>query len=497
MTIRTLALLSILAMSGTSFAVWQLAPEPAPLAEIGADVGLPPIDKPPVAETPDRSQFVAGQTLLLEGRLGHSRIPAGVPHSTFLLATVRGANDAVAPASPLDLTIVLDTSGSMRGARLQNAVEAARGMMRRLRDQDRVSVITYSTQAGMQVPQTTVDAFSRPRLERALDGISPRGETCISCALDLAMRNSRPTPGRVSRILLLSDGEATAGVQDELGFRRIADRCREMGTTVSTIGVDVEYNQRTMGALAQFSNGSHYFVADPSGLPPVFDQEFQSLARTVASDIELVVDLAPGVQVEQIFDRAVRREGDRIIVPVGTVGPGEEKTFLVGLRVPAGTSAEREVADVRLQYHDLVTRGRAQCEGILAARTAEDPTQVAQLDPFVSARLSRSLTVQGIRDANEAAERGQFGEAQRRLSETRALVQANQAGALAAAPAAAAEPLSADFEEQSQALERAGGGFAGPGLGAPTGSTAHREATRRARAQQRSNTSEVLNPFSL
>src|SRR5690606_30921925 len=147
--------------------------------------------------------------------------------------------------------------------------------------------------------RTVVDSISRERVAAQVSGIRAMGETCISCGLDLAMAMMTPsfgaTSSRVSRILLLSDGEATAGVRDVTGFQQMAARARGQGTTVSTIGVDVEYNHTTMGALAQFSNGRHYFVESSAGLPAVFDQELESLSRTLANDVSLVVELAEGV----------------------------------------------------------------------------------------------------------------------------------------------------------------------------------------------------------
>src|SRR5262249_51440343 len=157
------------------------------------------------------------------------------------------------------------------------AIEGARGMIRRMRDGDRLSIVTYSSSAHVIVPMMSIDPVSRERAIASLSGVSAMGDTCISCALDLAMAFSRPQLGHVSRILLLSDGEATTGVRDLAGFQRLAARCRAMDTAVSTVGVDLEYDVPVMSSLAQFSNGQHYFVDDPSGLPPVFDREFESL----------------------------------------------------------------------------------------------------------------------------------------------------------------------------------------------------------------------------
>jgi len=493
MRIHSVAALALGAMGLTSFSVWNLTP-------LAAEAAADPPDFATVAaadateELPDRSHFVAGATLLLEGRLGHAQVPAQQGQSSYVFATINGAEGLVAPPSALDLAIVVDTSGSMRGERMTNALEAARGMVRRLRDQDRVTVITYSTRANVLVPTTVINGLSRGRVIQQLSGMRAQGATCISCGLELALARVRGRSDRVSRILLLSDGEATTGVRSDAGFQAIARRSRSIGTTMSTVGVDIEYNARIMGALAQHSNGHHYFVEHAHELRPVFDQEFDSLARTVATDVELLVDLAPGVEVERVFDREVRRLGNQLVVPVGTVSPGEEKTFLVQVRVPAGEVGERPVANLRLRYQDLVQRRPGECEGTLAARGTDDLNAVSALDPFVAARVSRSVTLNGIREANEFSAHGDFAAARRRLSESTAQVGVLRSRAMAAAEPASEEAVAQQFGVQDQALRGAGGGFSGAGLAAPAASPRGREARRRARSQERLN-ADLANPF--
>ena len=146
------------------------------------------------------------------------------------------------------------------------------------------------------------------------------------------MDNLRGRRGMVNRMLLLSDGEATAGIRNVDGFRRIALRARDMGCSISAVGVDVNYNERIMSALAQASNGRHYFVENAAGLQSVFDREIASLSNTVANGAELRIDLAPGVALSQVYDRTFRREGNTLVVPVGSFTAGEEKTVLVRVR---------------------------------------------------------------------------------------------------------------------------------------------------------------------
>src|SRR4029079_15066993 len=118
----------------------------------------------------------------------------------------------------------------------------------------------YNTTTTSVVPPTTLDSSSRARAVASLDGITPQGDTCISCGIDAGMAALRARTGMVDRVLLLSDGEPTAGVKDIDGFRRIAASARAMDCPISSIGVDLDYNERVLATLALDSNGQHYFA---------------------------------------------------------------------------------------------------------------------------------------------------------------------------------------------------------------------------------------------
>jgi Mg-chelatase subunit ChlD len=77
--------------------------------------------------------FSAGQLVRLDGRVGHSEISANRDGETFALFRVTGSDTGNAPRAAMHLVIVIDRSGSMAGKRLDNALEAARGAVGRLR----------------------------------------------------------------------------------------------------------------------------------------------------------------------------------------------------------------------------------------------------------------------------------------------------------------------------------------------------------------------------
>ena len=493
MKVKTVALLAALGMTLTSWTVWSVT-------DPRHDVAIEPDDSdPPVIATgggndqPNAlAQFTAGQTLMLEGRLGHARLLADRENESFLFVNVSAEQAASAAVSrPLNLAIVLDRSGSMKGQGLENARAAASGMVQRLREGDVVSVVTYNSTTQIVVPPTTIDASSRDRVVTALNGVTAQGDTCISCGIDAGVELLRQRSGMVDRLLLLSDGEATTGVRDVEGFRRIAAGVRRFGAAISSIGVDVDYNERIMAAVAQETNGRHYFVERPSELPKIFDDELASLVKTVGKGAELAVDLGPGVEVEQVLDRSFRREGNRLIVPFGDFAAGEQKTLLAKLRIPRGASGVRPVAGVKLQYDDLKNGKRGECEGNLSVALTSDANQISPLDPLVLARVQRSETASVLTEANELFARGEVDQARKRLSKKRDDLRGGRTAAVQAAPASRANEVDADFERQEAALGAASGGFAQPA--SPPGAAPAKPAeSRKGKAQVRANQKEAV-----
>ena len=110
------------------------------------------------------SRFTAGQNLMIEGRVGHPKIARNSRGETFVLLEVKGSDTAKPKtAAHVNLAIVMDRSGSMKGSRLPNAIRAATAAVDRLNDGDTVSVITFDTRTSIVVPPTEIGAGSRER----------------------------------------------------------------------------------------------------------------------------------------------------------------------------------------------------------------------------------------------------------------------------------------------------------------------------------------------
>ena len=480
-TTVALALCGVLASAAGALAI-PMSPVAATKEPWVTDPGV----GTPSTSASDPARITAGDTLAIDARLGHASIAKNGRGETFLLAQVAASDDktgAAGAASPMNLAIVIDRSGSMKGDRIANAMTAAVGAIERLRDGDSVTVVAFDSSAQVVVPPTRVSAATRGSMEAAVRNIRLGGDTCISCGMQEAMAqlaNTSLSGDRVNRMILLSDGATNSGIKDVPGLRAMANRMTGKGVTISTIGVDVDFDEKVMAALAAEGNGRHYFVANPSGLPAVFSQEFDDILSSVAKEAELFIELAPGVEVAEVFDRSFRREGSKIIVPFGTFSAKQEKTVLVKLRVPADRDGAQPVADVKLAYRDLVKKSDGSCGGNLSLAIRSDGTEQRELDPFVAARVERSRTAQTLTEVNKLFESGRTDEARAKLATRRTELKKTENESLAiannrpatSAPRRASKSLDRDFEEQLGAVAAADKNFApSPPAARPSGTS--------------------------
>ncbi len=463
MKLRTAALSAILAASGSVMgAVF------APLPPLVVEKPTTTDSVGPRAGSTDHSRFDVGQTLHLDARLGHASIAKGVDGETYLFASVAGL-DTPHAAPPLNLAIVVDKSGSMKGERIARAIDAGVGIVERMRDGDTITVVDFDTSSDVVVAPTRLTGANRASVETAIRGIRLGGDTCISCGIETAAAQLRGAPvfgEHVTRMIVLSDGATNHGVTDMGGLRSMAGRMRDRGCSITTIGVDVDFDEQVMAALATESNGRHYFVASAAGLPAIFSQEFDSLVASVAQDTEMAVEVSPGVTVDQVFDRTFRRDStagtERIVIPFGVISAKQEKTALIKLHVPTDHDGQMVVAKVSLAYRDLLAREDRREEGRLDLVVKSDGSAQTELDPFVAARVERSRTAQTLTAANKLFEAGKFEEAESTLATRASELHVSQRHASRPMAKLDADKLGADFTSQIGAVAEAEANFAAP-----------------------------------
>jgi Ca-activated chloride channel family protein len=411
-----LAIVGMMASSATVYGVTPPATAPRALrSEVdGSSAAM-------AGDVLARRRF-GGGTVEVDARLAHGTVGPG--DTTHLLLEVRGGARTPAVAAPVAVALVLDRSGSMAGARLERAIEAASGMVARLRDGDVVTVLAFDTSTVVAVPPTALSATSRLDVLAALGRIAPGGDTCVSCGMEDALARLAPFADRPRHVLVLSDGKTNHGMRDLGGLTGLAEASRARGVSISTVGVGADYDARVLGAIAASSNGRHHFADTAASLPALFDAEAAALATTVAADVRADIELGSGVELVRVLDRGHRPSASGLAVELGTLARDETKTVLVELRVRDGAPGPRAVATVRLRFDDLVERQGSGVEATLGVVVGRESGEV---DPVVLERLERSRTSAALEEANDLLAAGNVAEATARLeAQERAIAAASK-----------------------------------------------------------------------
>ena len=181
--------------------------------------------------------------------------------------------------APLNVTLVLDSSGSMKeGNRVDIAMAAAESIKRSLGPSDRIAVVQFS---GDVVREATVE-HSHPEndsVQRSIKRLRPRGSTNVQAGIDLGVQMAdqarRQRPEAHNYIILMSDGVANVDATNPFAILESAyDRSSRNPLRIITIGVGIQnYNDYLLEQLAQHGNGWYRYLDDVDSARRTFSRE--------------------------------------------------------------------------------------------------------------------------------------------------------------------------------------------------------------------------------
>ena len=178
---------------------------------------------------------------------------------------------------PLNLSLVIDRSGSMSGEPLEEAKKCASMLVDRMREKDRLSVVTYESHAEVLV--TSQPVSHKSRLKSQIRGITTGGMTALydgwSLGAEEVAKNSNDN--FISRVLLLSDGQANRGLTDDDVIASHCQKMAEAGVTTSTYGLSEHFNENLMAGMASAGQGQAHYGQTAEDLMDPFQEEFDLL----------------------------------------------------------------------------------------------------------------------------------------------------------------------------------------------------------------------------
>ena len=259
------------------------------------------------------------------------------------LEAIRALGEA--PRAPVNVAIVIDQSGSMGGAKIAQAKEAAKFAVNRLGEGDIISLIAYSDRVDVLVPATIIE--DRSYLRDKINDIRAHGRTALYDGTKRGIGELEKflSENKVNRVILLSDGLANIGPSQPSDLEALGRRAAQKGIAITTIGLGLGYNEDLMTRLAFASDGNHAFVRHADDLVGIFDKEFGDVLSVIAQAIEIRIDIHVGIRPIRILGRQARIDGQKVTLRLNQLYGGQEKHVILEGEIikdlPQGRRQER------------------------------------------------------------------------------------------------------------------------------------------------------------
>lgn len=296
--------------------------------------------------------------------LDRAAIPADT--RTRVLARLRVDAGAVAQQqrSPVNLAVVIDTSGSMAGDAIAQARDAAAALLDGLQDGDRITVITFDTHAALLVAPTTVSRDALKPVRERIAAMEARGTTDLAGGLGLALQQlaGSPLPGGVQRVVLLGDGVPN----DASTIPQFIAQASAASVSISALGFGLEYDETVLGQLAQGTGGRFHRIAQGESIAKAFRDEVFRIERVVAGSVVLTMQPGPGVSIERVIGHVSAPDQSRAhAIRLADLAEHQRQDVYVELMVEGHRDgANIELIDATVAYQDLSANA-----GMLTQRT--------------------------------------------------------------------------------------------------------------------------------
>lgn len=211
----------------------------------------------------------------------------------YFLMTLRTPEaSAKQTALPKDVVLVLDTSGSMSGEKIQQAKEAMKFIINRLRPEDRFGLMQFNTDVSMFQPEMLPASAEQKRKALAyVDTLNADGSTNIEAALKSGFSLLKGHDAkRPAYLIFLTDGEPTVGVTDTEGLVKVADQANTEQVRLFNFGVGYNLNAILLGKLADKNHGTTTFVEPNENLELALTGFYKKIESPVLTDADLRFD---------------------------------------------------------------------------------------------------------------------------------------------------------------------------------------------------------------
>ncbi|MCP4602861.1 MAG: VWA domain-containing protein [Proteobacteria bacterium] len=250
---------------------------------------------------------------------GHVRVTAEMDQhdETYNLQIgVRAPDQNASERRQLNLTLSLDTSGSMGGNPIEMVRESCRALAGSLQGGDVVSMVTWNTTQAVLLESHVVDGSNDEELLNKCNSLSPGGSTDLHSGLVQAYKLARDnfSANRINRVILMSDGGANTGVTDENLIAEEADDAE--GEAIYMMGVGMGegsyYNDSLMDTVTDKGKGAYIFIDSKAEAKKMFGERFLSNVEVAARDVQVELTLPPSFQMVEFHGEEFSEDPEEV-----------------------------------------------------------------------------------------------------------------------------------------------------------------------------------------
>lgn len=318
------------------------------------------------------------------------------PTSIYFRVTIVGEAGPEDTPSPPTIVMLIDSSGSMLGNKLEAAKRAAIDVIESLPEGSYVAVYTFSTKVERLGACHVGDAACVESLKRAILGIEAEGSTAMYAALIKAIREFKRVSSGGSesplRLFLLTDGQPT-DVTEHSRYIEIAKELRMLGIELMIVGVGEDYNESLLALMLEYARGVLEHVTDPDKIPDIMGRYAREASSVIVKGAVLKVTTDPRNKVE-VYGRVQKILSNGVVVEVGDIVEGVPVRVYGKVVVhPQFVVGEAKVAEVRLEGE-----GRVLAVGAVTVEFTDDLRLVREGSrPEIS---SEAMAVAGLISGN-------------------------------------------------------------------------------------------------
>lgn len=340
------------------------------------------------------------------------------PQLIFALLEIAAPKDAEnAPAPPMNVSLLLDQSTSMKGTRMDIVKTAAIEIIREMRPDDILSIITFGDHAHIILPAGA--RRNMREVEHTIQMMQAGGGTEIFSGLDAGYKEvRRNASGKfINHILLLTDGR-TYG--DEEKCIALANEAAQSGIGISGLGIGTEWNDKFLDQLASITGGDTTFIESSSDIKKFLNEKFRRLSNVYADNLRFRFAKDEGVKINYAF--RIQPEAAPLTIEndelrLGTIHTDQASKILFEMMVSSVAEEADEVtlAEGRMTMEIPSLPEPSLTRRIVLARPIQIEAVSEQTPPEIISALSQVTLYRMHEKAQQDVEKGNIEEAVQRL----------------------------------------------------------------------------------